>query len=200
MPSIQKKDYICTVIQTSKITSMKKLLLFFVATLLLTACDPTEPVNPNNGKGKLDPTAMVKIKGVPNVARINQKAQITGLTPLEVVQQGINIKWQSHWFDNEYYETPYNIGRGFGDGMRDFETPALLMFGTDIITQQGDFYKDFIYGFNVVITKTGGDTIACVPDSVINKARPLIEAAYNDSNYTECYRLFNEVFTFIPLR
>ena len=116
-----------------------------------------------------------------------------------MVQQAINIKWESHWFNNVYTETPFEIARTFSLSDHDYETPALLMWGTDIITEDGDFYKDFIYGYNVYITGSHNDTIACVPDSVINKARPLIEAAYNDSNYTEVYRLFNEAFTFIPI-
>ena len=73
------------------------------------------------------------------------------------------------------------------------------MFGTDIITQEGDFYKDFLYGYDVYITGTNRDTIAYIPDSTLINAREAIETAYNDSNYTEVYRLFNEAFIFIPL-
>ena len=51
----------------------------------------------------------------------------------------------------------------------------------------------------MVITDNNNDTIAYVPNDVINTACPLIEAAYADENYTEVYRLFNEAFTFIPI-
>lgn len=176
---------------------MKKLLFCLMATLLFVACDPNEP---STNKGKLDPNAKIMLRGVTNPASNGpQKAKITGLTPLEVVQKALTIRWTSHWAGNVYTETPFTIGRTFADTDYDYETPALLMNGRDIITEDGDMYKDFIYGYDVYITGLNRDTIACVPDSVINKARPLIEAAYNDSNYTECYRLFNEVFTFIPL-
>ena len=47
------------------------------------------------------------------------------------------------------------------------------------------FYKDFIYGFNVVLTDNNNDTIAYVPDAVINTARPLIESAYENGDYEE---------------
>jgi hypothetical protein len=117
---------------------------------------------------------------------------------LQVVQEAVNIKWRCHWFDNRYYDDEKTIARTFGDYLKDFNKPALLMWATDIIENDGSFQYDFIYGYNVVITDNHNDTIAFVPDSVINKARPLIEAAYNDSNYTEVYRLFNEAFTFYP--
>ena len=159
-----------------------------------------EKNEPTPDKGKLDPNAKILLRGVTAKQNTNaQNAHIYGLTPLEVVQKAINIKWTSSWFSNTYWETPMKIARTFSESDRDFETPALRMWGTDIIDQNGNFYKDFIYGYDVYTTGTNNDTIACVPDSVINKARPLIEAAYNDSNYTEVYRLFNEVFTFIPL-
>ncbi|HPW90467.1 MAG TPA: membrane lipoprotein lipid attachment site-containing protein [Paludibacteraceae bacterium] len=178
---------------------MKKLLFFFVAALLLTACDPTEPVNPNNGKGKLDLNARIVLRGDVQ-QKVSTKALIDGYTPLEVVQEAVSIKFRSYWAGNYLLTNSTDMSRAFRDADKDLEKPALLMWGTDIIDQDGGFVKDFIYGFDVYITDNHNDTIACVPDSVINKARPLIEAAYNDSNYTEVYRLFNEVFTFIPLR
>lgn len=83
--------------------------------------------------------------------------------------------------------------------MKDFDTPALLMLGIDVINAQGKYIRDFTHSKNVVITNIDGDTIAYVPDDVINSARLLIEAAYNDENYTEVYRLFNEAFIFLPI-
>ena len=50
-----------------------------------------------------------------------------------------------------------------------------------------------------MITDNNNDTIAYIPDAVINTARPLIESAFADENYNEVYRLFNEAFTFIPI-
>lgn len=73
------------------------------------------------------------------------------------------------------------------------------MWGTDIIDQEGKFHKTFIYGTDVYLTDNNNDTIGYVPQSVINNARTLIEAAYNDENYTEVYRLFDEAFTFLPI-
>ena len=171
---------------------MKKLLflLLLVATLVACSDDPTP------AKFKVDPNAMILLRGDMGGAA---KGFVTGLTPLEVVQNAVNIKWQSNYFSNEYREEPFEIGRSFIDDHKDFETPALLMWGTDIISQQGEFYKDFIYGFSVYITDSHNDTIACVPNEVIDNARVLIEAAYYAEDYEEVYRLFNEAFTFLPM-
>lgn len=165
--------------------------LFLAAIMLLAGCEKDPAII---DKGKLDPNAMIMLR-----PGTSTRATVPGLTGLEVVQQALNIKWQSHWFGNIYWDDIKDIGRSFLEEQRDYETPALLMLGIDVISQDGEYYKDFTYGFNVVITDANNDTIAYVPDAVINAARPLIEAAYNDENYTEVYRLFNEAFTFLPI-
>lgn len=172
---------------------MKK-ILFLLVGLVLLSCDPEKDIP--DVKGKFDPNAMIVIKPAKGV---QLRSTVSGLTALEVVQQTLNIKWQSHWFDNTYWDDVKVIGRGFRDSQKDFNIPALKMLGIDIIDDNGVYYKDFIYGFNVVITDANNDTIAYVPDAVINAARPLIEAAFADSNFTEVYRLFNEAFTFQPI-
>lgn len=172
---------------------MKKILFLLLTVALFVNCDPKDVPEP---KGKLDPNAMITIRPAKGV---QLRSTVTGLTALEVVEQAVNIKWQSNWFDNRYWEDAKDISRTFIEEHKDYEKPALLMWGTDIITQEGDFYKDFIYGYNVVITDNNNDTIAYIPDAVINTARPLIESAFADENYNEVYRLFNEAFTFIPI-
>jgi hypothetical protein len=179
---------------------MKKIIsLLFVFGLLL-SCEPIPDVTID--KGQLDPNAKIVLRAPKNASDSSSSSQNRvirqGYTGLQVVQEAVNIYWRTHWADNRYYDSEKIIARTFNDVLKDYDKPALLMWGTDIITQDGDFYKDFIYGYNVVITDINNDTIAFVPDSVINNARPLIEAAYNDSNYNECYRLFNEAFTFFP--
>jgi hypothetical protein len=172
---------------------MKKLIsLLFIFGMLL-SCDPKPEVE--TGKGQLDPNAKIVLRPDKSV---QARSTIGGYTGLQVVQEAVNIYWRSHWFDNRYYDSEKIIARTFIETLKDYNKPALLMWGTDIISQEGDFTKDFIYGYDVVITDAHNDTIAFVPNSVINNARPLIEAAYNDENYTECYRLFNDAFTFFP--
>ena len=172
---------------------MKKILFLLIASLAFASCDKKDLPEP---KGQLAPNAMITIRPAKGV---QLRSTVTGLTALEVVEQAVNIKWQSNWFDNRYWEDAKDISRTFIEEHKDYEKPALLMWGTDIITQEGDFYKDFIYGYNVVITDNNNDTIAYIPDAVINTARPLIESAFADENYNEVYRLFNEAFTFIPI-
>jgi len=172
---------------------MKNLVLILLILFIAISCDPDTP---DVNKGKLDPNAMITIRPGKGV---QLRSTITNLTALEVVEQALNIKWQSHWFGNTEWDDVKNIARSFPDQYKDFNKPALLMLGTDIISQDGEYYRDFIYGFNVVITDVNNDTIAYVPDSVINSARPLIEAAFAEENYNEVYRLFNEAFTFLPI-
>lgn len=172
---------------------MKNLLLFLSILLITISCNPNDVPDT---KGKLDPNAMITIRPGKGV---QLRSTITNQSALEIVEQALNIKWQSYWFGNTEWDDVKNIARSFPDQYKDFNKPALLMLGTDIISQDGEYYRDFIYGFNVVITDVNNDTIAYVPDSVINSARPLIEAAYNDENYNEVYRLFNDAFTFLPI-
>ena len=177
---------------------MKKTILFLFAIALFASCDRSD--TPDD-RGQLDPNAMILLRPAPGV-----RTQIGGLSALEIVEQATGIVWQSHYAGNRHNEEPLNISRGFTDAMRCFETPALKMLGIDIINPQGgtlgdtpELWRDFIYGFGVFINDVNMDTIAFVPNSVINAARPLIIAAWEDRNYHEVYRLFDEAFTFLPI-
>lgn len=181
---------------------MKKILIL-LAIILISGCDPNKGIpDVSDEKGQYDPNAMILLKPDKGV---QLRSSIPNLTALQVVEQALNIKWQSHWFGNKFWDDVKDISRSFPDQYKDFNIPALKMLGTDIISDaeeplgEGEYYRDFIYGFNVFITDSNNDTIAYVPDSVINAARPLIETAFADSNYSEVYRLFNEAFTFLPI-
>lgn len=172
---------------------MKK-ILFLLVGLLLISCNPEDTPNP---KGKLDPNAMIVIKPAKGV---QLRSTVTGLTALEVVQKARDITFQTRYFDDMDVGELRNAARGFNEEtMKDFNIPALKMLGIDVINAQGEYIRDFTRAEKVFVRNTDLDTIAYIPDDVINTARPLIEAAYADKNYTEVYRLFNEAFTFIPL-
>ena len=174
---------------------MKRILLSILTiALLAVACDKKDITVID--KGKLDPNAVILIKPAKGV---QLRAFVPGLTATEIVEQTENIKWQTQWLDDVYSEVPVPIARGFSDAQIDVEIPALKMWGVDIISQTGEFYKTFIYGTNFYLTDRNNDTIGYVPQNVIDNARILIEAAYNDDNYTEVYRLFDEAFTFLPI-
>jgi hypothetical protein len=172
---------------------MKKILFLLLAVALFVNCDPKDVPEP---KGKFDPNAMITIRPAKGV---QLRSTVPGLTATEIVEQTVNIKFQSQWWSNVYSEEPKELSRGFAEAQRDLTIPALKMWGTDIIAQDGSFMKEFIYGTDVYLTDNNNDTIGYVPQSVINSARTLIEAAYDDENYTEVYRLFDEAFTFLPI-
>ena len=170
---------------------MKK-ILFLLVGLLLISCNPEDIPET---KGKLDPNAMIVIKPAKGVTR----AAINDLTAQQIVEDALLITWQSHYFDNKYEEVAKFISRGFNEQQKDFELPALKMLGIDVISAEGDYYRDLTYAFDVYIVNTDRDTIAYVPNEVINDARIAIEAAFADENYTEVYNLFNTAFTFLPI-
>lgn len=173
---------------------MKKILFLLLAVALFVNCDPKDVPDV---KGKLDPNAMITIRPAKGV---KLRSTITGLTALEVVQQATSMKLQMRYFD-DLDNGQYKIaGRGFNEEtMKDFNIPALKMLGIDVINANGEYIRDLTTAKSVFITDINGDTLAYVPDEVIKAARPLIEAAYADENYTEVYRLFDEAFTFLPL-
>ena len=178
---------------------MKKVIYLFTVLLLMAACKGNEPQNK-----RFDPNAMIVIRGQQTQGvSPSQKAMIDGLTDLEIVQKAGNIKWTSNWMGNSYYEKALEIARMFSDSKKDFKKPALLMWGTDIIAyDEGKNFitKDFIYGYDVFITDTLNDTIAYVPNEVLEKARKPIEEAFERGDYDAVYRMFNEAFTFLPIK
>lgn len=199
---------------------MKKLLYLLIALMGITlaACDPKNDI-PEEKKeekktiGKLDPSAFVRIEADKSVKVRATDDQYTEdgerlYTAFEVAKYGAALK---------------PTGKRFGD-QRDTlsQNPALLMFGTDIITMDGELHRTFIDARDNVIVqfsldgkpltyddimailddriyRVKEDTIAYIPNSVMEEATKKIEAAYNDSNYTEVYKLFNEAFTFKPI-
>ncbi len=168
------------------------LLLISILALSLVGCEK----DPLPDKGKLDPNAMILIRPASGV---QLRATVSGLTALEIVEQTMNITFRSNWLSNTYYENSEILERGFSAAQRDLSIPALKMFGTDIITSDGEYSKDFIYGTDFYLVNDQLDTIGYIPQSTIDNARILIETAYQDENYTDVYRIFDEAFVFHPI-
>ncbi len=76
---------------------MKKILFSLIVLLALVSCEKeVEDI-----KFQIDPNATITIRPAEGV---KTRATISGLTSLEVVQQAVSIKYQSHYFDNKYEE------------------------------------------------------------------------------------------------
>ena len=172
---------------------MKNLFLLLAVAFAFASC---EKEIENIDKGKLDPNATILIRAGKGV---KTRAHVSGLTAQEIVEATANIKFKTQYFSNNYLEEPILAARGFAEAQRDLSIPALKMWGTDIIAQDGSYMRDFIYGTEIYLTDHNNDTIAYIPQTVIDNARTLIETAYADENYTEVYKVFDEAFTFLPI-
>lgn len=167
---------------------MKKIVLLLTVLIAMVACeDKVKEID----KGKIDPMATIKIRPAEGIM-----VRSNGMTALQVVEDAFIISFQSHYFGNNYEPDAKEITRGFNENQKDFNIPALLMLGIDVISAEGDYYRDLTHAFDFYILNEANDTIAYVPNEVINSARPLIETAYADGNYNEVYRLFDEAFVF----
>lgn len=175
--------------------SIYTVLLIALAAVLFVSCESTD-----KGKGKLDPNAMISLRPAAGVQlQSASKVDANGhFTAKEIVEQASSI-----WFWNKAITTQNALGRGFAAVQRDFVNLRLLMWGTDIITMEGQYAPDFIEGEDVILTKEiemrTMDTIGYIPNSVLRKAQPLIKAAYDAGDYTTVYDLFDKAFTFTPI-
>jgi len=121
------------------------------------------------------------------------------LSPIEVVRQALGISFYNYaLFGNQA------VDRGFHAMQRDTisDPPCLMMYGTDIITQLGEYTPEFIEGEDCVLVRVVDnerDTIAYIPNNVMRTAESQIKIAYDAQDYEEVYRIFNEAFTFLPV-
>lgn len=169
---------------------MKTFIFSLMLLLVFSGCeDKVKDVE----KGKIDPMATIKIRPANGV---KVRSTNKGMTALQVVEEAHTIQFRSNYFDNKYYEEAKELSRGFNDQQKDFEIPALLMLAIDVISAEGIYYRDLTHAFSFCIANEANDTIAYVPDEVINTARPLIEAAFKEGDFNEVYRLFDEAFVF----
>lgn len=164
---------------------MKKILLLGVI-LLLSSCGKDN----DNNNGKWDPNAMISLRAAQSVRAAGH------LTPLEIVEKTLEMQW---YMPNGEGKT----ARGFSEPQRDFTNERLLMWGTDIISQNGQYETDFIEGSDMVLIMgtvlERGDTIAYIPNSVLRAAAKIIKPAFEAGDYATCYKTFDEAFIFIPI-
>ena len=189
---------------------MRKLLLLLLALPLLAACGGEDVPTPKTSKGAIRPFALVRIEADKGV-KLRATADEAGLlSALEIVKRGqiihgvaydrrrtISPTGERIWVE-EYRE---NAERGFGEHQRDTisEVPALTMFSTDILSEEGELRPNFIHGYDWIILDNRRDTIAYVPNAILRQAEKEINAAYADSNFNRIYELFNTAFKFRPI-
>lgn len=170
---------------------MKKIIFLLMLVFAFASCKK---------ENKLwDPNAMINLKqGTLTKADTNPNH----LSALEIVKQTTNLKcYNFPLFGNQA------VGRGFSDDQRDYQTPMLKMFGTDIIDMFGKYTPDFIESTDCVLQRIINadkpnmviDTIAYIPNSVLRAAELRIKAAYAKEDYETCYAVFNDAFTFLPI-
>lgn len=147
----------------------------------------------------LDPNAMIAINPAPEIkAETNPKH----LSAKEIVEQATILSW---W--NMPEGSFMASERGFGDHQKDFINHRLLMAGFDVIQTTGKIELGFIEGTDFLVEawydrgkpEFRKDTIAYIPNAVIRAAEVKIKEAYAKGNYTECYRLMDEAFTYTPI-
>ena len=92
----------------------------------------------------LDPNAMISLR--PDASMTRADANPEHLSALEIVKQARSI---FYW--NRDITTNNPIIRGFSDTQKDFVNVRLLMFGTDIIDQDGLYTSEFIESEDIVL-------------------------------------------------
>lgn len=182
---------------------MKQTLFIIASLLMFAACTADEtPVF------RLDPEAMISIK--PDASAFPSNTMLRSgivenpahLSALEIVKQTSIMEYRN---DAVFHGVG---GRGFSDAQVDTSAtnPCLKMWGTDIIDADGNYYPNFIEGYDVMLIKflrgdprNGRDTIGYIPKSVLRAAEDSIKKAYSESDIEAVYRVFNDAFTFRPI-
>jgi len=180
---------------------MKHLFYFLFAALLFAGCEK-EPVTK---EFKIKDTDMISIKPAQSAysAPLKTKATEAHLSALEIVKQTTEISLLD--------SVGVVYGRSFAPEQRDTisNPPKLLMWATDVISFDGNlqvgFLGNWIEAIDVVFvhyldeTPNLRDTIAYIPNSVLRTTETAIRAAYEAQDIDECYRLFNDAYTFTPI-
>lgn len=206
---------------------MKKFIYILFAAVAFTACSSDEPAPIN--KGRLDPSAFVRIeaqKGVKSrskestddysaldIARFGMAMEFhTEWKGLEKIKE---LQLQKTFLNQRDTLSANPALLMFGTDIIDSEGRfnKSFLFARDVVifglryqgklTTYGDRQAeddDPEKDLGMLIGKYGvKDTIAYIPNAVMREAQGRIEKAFNEGNYTEVYKLFNETFRFRPI-
>ena len=193
---------------------MRKTLLLLLAALpaLFVACHKDSPEQPQ--KQVYD-----GLRPFPIRAAQGTRAYIYGnmLTGKQVVQQ----VWAMRGTAPD--GTPFG-DKSFTAEMRDTVNPALKLLMKDVVYTTFEDEKPLLEGFfltlrdvvfirNLNIEKGGyekdysgsmkyvseQDTVAYVPNAQLERAEPLVRAAFAKGDYEACYKILEKAYTFIPI-
>ena len=188
---------------------MNRLILtaLLIGAVLFTACNPKEPSKQK--QQILDPTTKLYINVRNNTMKVTNATDTTTDDPIpsprEVVEQAITFLFT----DPETGKPDCPLG--VADEWKDLENERIIMSGEKIITDQdrkerGDYHlNDYflrVRDFRILARLQGDEKeqriIAYIPNKRMEEAEVAITKAYNEGNYDEVYRLFQELYTAIP--
>ena len=173
--------------------------MLLIGAVLLTACTPKQ--TPTESK-LLDKGAMLYIN-VRQPMRVTTSTDTTTTddpipTPREVVEQAMTFM-----FTNPRTSKP-NSALAVGPEQKDFENNRIKMWGEMIVERDGTLNDYFlkVRDFRILARLQGDEKeqriIAYIPNKRMEEAEVAITKAYNEGNYDEVYRLFQELYTAIP--
>lgn len=173
--------------------------MLLIGAVLLTACTPKQ--TPTESK-LLDKGAMIYINVKDNM-RVTASTDTNTTedpipTPREVVEQAMNFLM------TEPQTGKPNCGLAIAPEQKDVENNRIKMWGEMIVERDGTLNDYFlkVRDFRILARLQGDEKeqriIAYIPNKRMEEAEVAITKAYNEGNYDEVYRLFQELYTAIP--
>lgn len=173
--------------------------MLLIGAVLLTACTPKQ--TPTESK-LLDKGAMLYINVRNQPMRVTAPTDTTTEdsipTPREVVEQAMTFLFTNPLTGKQ------NSALAIGPEQKDFENNRIKMWGEMIIEPDGSLIDYFFKARDFrILARLQGDEkeqriIAYIPNRKMEEAEAAITKAYNEGNYDEVYRLFQELYTAIP--
>lgn len=183
-------------------TAMTRLIhtMLLIGAVLLTACTPKQ--TPTESK-LLDKGAMLYINIRNNAMKVTNATDTTTTddqipTPREVVERAGSFMYKDHKTGKP------NMPLAIAPEQLDVENERIKMWGEMIVEPDGTLNDYFIKlrDLRILAPMRDGETenpiIAYIPNKRMEEAEVAITKAYNDGNYDEVYRLFQELYTAIP--
>ena len=183
-------------------TAMKRVTytMLLLGAILLTACTPKQ--TPTESK-LLDKGAMIYINVRNNAMKVTNATDTTTTddqipTPREVVERAGSFMYKDHKTGKP------NMPLAIAPEQLDVENERIKMWGEMIVEPDGTLNDYFIKlrDLRILAPMRDGETenpiIAYIPNKRMEEAEVAITKAYNDGNYDEVYRLFQELYTAIP--